>query len=266
MEETLTKNKWVSLTLCVCLGYLGVHKFYEGKIGMGILYLCTLGIFGIGWIVDIIILVSKPNPYYATKKDEEIAKRDLELFNSGYKKIYNNLYINNKDKTLIINDNKYGFSQIIDCELIENDNTINSTLGNTKGKIKNNGKIKSKTNTIAVSSNYCNELYINITIDDFNNPNIKLDIRGNGMLSTTSNKYKAVIKKANEVLSMFKLIISKNNEKYVENGTITKIEHRHIEEKSYEQKIDELSKLHKNGALTDYEYSMKKQELLEKIK
>ena len=58
------KNKWVSFLLCVFLGYFGAHKFYEGKIGMGILYLLTCGLFGIGWFVDCIVLLCKPNPYY----------------------------------------------------------------------------------------------------------------------------------------------------------------------------------------------------------
>ena len=57
------RNKWVSLCLCIFLGWLGAHKFYEGKIGMGILYLLTCGLFGIGSIVDIIAIVLKPNPY-----------------------------------------------------------------------------------------------------------------------------------------------------------------------------------------------------------
>ena len=58
------KNKWVAFLLCVFLGYIGVHKFYEGKVGMGILYLFTWGLFGIGWLVDCIVLLCKPNPYY----------------------------------------------------------------------------------------------------------------------------------------------------------------------------------------------------------
>lgn len=58
------KNKWVALLLCILLGYLGVHKFYEGKILLGIVYLCTFGLFGIGWFVDCIALLFKPNPYY----------------------------------------------------------------------------------------------------------------------------------------------------------------------------------------------------------
>ena len=58
------KDKWVAFLLCFFLGTIGIHKFYEGKIGMGILYLFTFGLFGIGWFVDWIIILCKPNPYY----------------------------------------------------------------------------------------------------------------------------------------------------------------------------------------------------------
>lgn len=58
------KNKWVALLLCLFLGFFGIHKFYEGKILLGIVYLCTFGLFGIGWFVDYISLLFKPNPYY----------------------------------------------------------------------------------------------------------------------------------------------------------------------------------------------------------
>ena len=58
------KNKWVALALCAFLGFFGAHKFYEGKAGMGILYLFTGGLFFIGCIIDFITLLFKPNPYY----------------------------------------------------------------------------------------------------------------------------------------------------------------------------------------------------------
>ena len=58
------RNKWVAFFLCLFLGYLGAHKFYEGKGGMGIVYLFTFGLFGIGWFIDCISLLCKPNPYY----------------------------------------------------------------------------------------------------------------------------------------------------------------------------------------------------------
>lgn len=58
------KNKWVAFFLCLFLGVFGAHKFYEGRAGAGILYLLTMGLFGIGWLIDCIILLFKPNPYY----------------------------------------------------------------------------------------------------------------------------------------------------------------------------------------------------------
>lgn len=59
------RNKWVALLLCIFLGGLGVHRFYEGKVFTGLLYLFTLGIFGCGWLFDIIRIALKPNPYRA---------------------------------------------------------------------------------------------------------------------------------------------------------------------------------------------------------
>ncbi len=50
------KSKMTALFLCIFFGYLGAHKFYVGKTGMGLLYLFTLGLFGIGWLVDIILI------------------------------------------------------------------------------------------------------------------------------------------------------------------------------------------------------------------
>ncbi len=56
-------SKWVSFILCLFLGFLGFHKFYEGKIGVGIIYMCTLGGFLIGCIIDLFNILGKPDPY-----------------------------------------------------------------------------------------------------------------------------------------------------------------------------------------------------------
>ena len=58
------RNKWTALLLCIFLGFIGAHKFYEGKTGMGVLYIFTFGLFGIGWFIDFIALLFKTSPYY----------------------------------------------------------------------------------------------------------------------------------------------------------------------------------------------------------
>lgn len=49
----------ITLVLTIFLGNLGIHRFYTGKIGTGILYLLTLGFGGFGVLVDIFMLLNK---------------------------------------------------------------------------------------------------------------------------------------------------------------------------------------------------------------
>ena len=58
------KRKWVAFFLCLFLGFFGAHKFYEERIGMGLLYLFTGGLFGCGWCFNLLSLLGKPDPYY----------------------------------------------------------------------------------------------------------------------------------------------------------------------------------------------------------
>lgn len=51
-------------------GFLGAHRFYYGKPLTGTLWFCTLGLLGVGWIIDFFLIPSM---------DREADKR----FNSG---------------------------------------------------------------------------------------------------------------------------------------------------------------------------------------
>jgi hypothetical protein len=51
-------SRLLALLLCFFFGVAGFHRFYVGKIGTGVLYLLTGGLFGIGWIIDLIGLLA----------------------------------------------------------------------------------------------------------------------------------------------------------------------------------------------------------------
>lgn len=53
-----SKNRLVAFLLAFFLGTLGIHRFYVGKVGTGILYLLTLGLMGFGVLVDWIMILA----------------------------------------------------------------------------------------------------------------------------------------------------------------------------------------------------------------
>ena len=59
------KSKGTAYLLLIFLGAFGAHCFYLGKIGKGILYLFTFGLFGIGWFVDLFTLGGQVDTYNA---------------------------------------------------------------------------------------------------------------------------------------------------------------------------------------------------------
>jgi TM2 domain-containing membrane protein YozV len=72
-----TRSRLITLLLCFFLGYFGVHRFYVGKVGTGLLMILTVGGAGIWWLIDIIIIAC------GSFRDKE-EKRILSWFEPGH--------------------------------------------------------------------------------------------------------------------------------------------------------------------------------------
>ena len=57
-HEFQPRDWLTALLLCIFLGWLGVHRFYVGKSGTGLLWFFTCGMGGIGWLIDIILIAT----------------------------------------------------------------------------------------------------------------------------------------------------------------------------------------------------------------
>ena len=58
MENKSEKDWLVTLLLCIFVGSIGIHRFYAGKIGTGILQLVTLGGCGIWTLIDLVMIIT----------------------------------------------------------------------------------------------------------------------------------------------------------------------------------------------------------------
>lgn len=82
-EQNGGLSKGRAAAICFFLGAAGLHKFYEGKVQWGILYLFTGGLFIVGYLYDFFtILAHKESVYDPDVKPDkkEIEKSALKVF------------------------------------------------------------------------------------------------------------------------------------------------------------------------------------------
>ena len=51
------KSRLVAFLLCYIFGFFGAHRFYVGKKGTAVIYILTMGLFGVGLIVDLFKII-----------------------------------------------------------------------------------------------------------------------------------------------------------------------------------------------------------------
>ena len=56
-NDEASQSRIIAFLLCLFFGYLGFHRFYTGSVFLGLLYLLTGGILGIGWFFDLLLLL-----------------------------------------------------------------------------------------------------------------------------------------------------------------------------------------------------------------
>lgn len=64
------KSKTTAVLLCFFLGFLGIHWFYLKRPGLGILYLLTGGLLGIGTLVNFIQLLCMSDETFNAKYNQ----------------------------------------------------------------------------------------------------------------------------------------------------------------------------------------------------
>ena len=56
-RQISSKSRLVAFLLCYIFGMFGAHRFYVGKKGTAILYIFTMGLFGVGMLIDTLMII-----------------------------------------------------------------------------------------------------------------------------------------------------------------------------------------------------------------
>jgi TM2 domain-containing membrane protein YozV len=138
------KSKGTAYLLWFFLGLLGVHRFYLGKTGTGILYLFSLGLCGIGWLVDLFTLGSQVDAYNALhfRNGTETQVNEAVSYNqptTHVKTVWDTKVENEAQRLAGLIRTKEDFSDFLDALHIAEKEMVYPT--SNKGKIQKEGEL-----------------------------------------------------------------------------------------------------------------------------
>jgi hypothetical protein len=130
------KSKLIAYLLWFPFGIFSLHRFYLGEIRTGLIYLFTLQLFGIGWIIDLFTLSGKVDNYNNKIKIERTAKEEKEQQRKE-KEILKNVKIESRLKKA---DNlKIKLSEIQDIMIIDVSDYKNIIIDNEESILDKGG-------------------------------------------------------------------------------------------------------------------------------
>ena len=195
--------------VCVLGLVLAITNEKNETLGLAIF---LIGIF-IAFMGLIAVFLSASNGLHARREREKEQARaeELGIEDDTWKEIVaEKFYLNEDTKQVLINTTKYAFDEILDCELIEDNQTItkSSMLDSAvKGAVFGlAGYLSGSKKT----SSMCQKMELRITVKNFSNPVeyltfIDKKVPKDGFI------YDRAIKKAEKCLSIIKIIIDQNN-------------------------------------------------------
>ena len=71
------KSKKVAIVLVLVTGTLGIHRFYLGQTGLGVLYFLTFGLIGILPIIDLVCLLLGSQESFDNKYNSQAIQREI---------------------------------------------------------------------------------------------------------------------------------------------------------------------------------------------
>lgn len=161
--------------------------------------------FGIVTIIVVILFVLNIKKHNKVADSKEVKELDIRYENSDWKKIgsYGEayLYVNEKAKKININDNEYGFKDIISAEIVENskDRTYTATT--------QNAIFKRSYSSGSITYNYCTALQIKIILNSICKPQEFITFI-NKKTNKNSKKYKNAYELAQKFTSTLQVIIN----------------------------------------------------------